>query len=1276
MKRIGKRNYFTGLLSVLIALTCVLSSAEDATPSYDSLVRAVTDAEKEFNSLSSQDSPEAVVAMRSVIACRRALLTHLIGENKDENAEAIRREFGTLTRSVAWVAAQCEKRKQFENGQAEWASLAECCKKAFGSDCPEYWDAIQEANAFGRLANASPQAIVDYLENRSKREKAVGSKDWETAHELAIKDHELCSALFGELVPRTIKSLEFVASVTFNRGKFIQAFDLLEDALKQRHDLFPAWHTGIVQSKRYLFARYQDVYRLAKNYQGAGHHDYALNLYEEVFTRCGATIDENNPLRGFAGQASGEIFLNSGKHREALKRLSTSAQIWKSHSNTKQSAYCLRLIGLIQQHLGEHVAAESTFQEAARLSKSHNGDENVRLLEVKIAANYAALLEETGRFLEALQIFEGIIEQKKSEPEFRAAVDSSGENIEAKYATLLEKTGRFPEALKIYEEMIDGITGDTNLSPADISACENLALLYQSVGELAKAETLFDSLLQYSQRQPLEIAQLLSNRGRFYLQVGALDKADQELDAALTQLNSAAKDMSAEKATIEGLKAHVLLERGRAAEALDKYQAVLQTRLAARGPKHVECAEVYDQIAKVQRKLGRYSDAIATHLKAIGVYEAVYGTGHYAVAWAYHRLGTTHFLFDEPDEACKAWRKSFQIKQDICQQTLPWLTEAQASAFLTSLTTNDSSAGRDTLLSTLIVDKSRNAEEAFQCVWRSRGLVLNAIASRERQSANMKQSPERAQLAKIRSRLAQLSIQGDSEDSARKAARAAVLRELNDQKEALERIIAERAQAGNIRDDADALLCDVTPSDLMNRLPAQTAVVQLVRTERWHPAKQNANEVIKELVYDAFVVTKNSSAEDTADASGLQVQWVELGDALQIDSHIAKWRKAILIGEGGTRGRRVGKRAPKPDSKISALSREVLYQQVWQPIANALGSNSRVVMIPDGDFHRLPWVALPGAKADYLIEEIQITTAADGRQLAQLLKSRQATESAATNRTPARPPSESFLLIGGVEYNAELPAPEDGFERQARDTTWAFLKGTREEVAAIGKVLPPEQTRQLLGEDAMEEVIKEEFERADIIHIATHGYFADDIDEDLTNDETRGAESGPRHTTNRLAARNPLLQCGLTLAGCNCDVWLDANGLPIDCGQDGYLSAEEIMGMDLATARLVVLSACETGLGSIGNGEGVFGLQRALHISGVQSTIASGWKVDDRATQILMTEMYRQMFSEGLSPADALHAAQLRILRQFNRDTGQLEDDASKPAPPYYWAAFSLSGAF
>jgi CHAT domain-containing protein/Tfp pilus assembly protein PilF len=967
---------------------------------------------------------------------------------------------------------------------------------------------------------------------------------------------------------------------------------------------------------------------LASAHRENGQQQDALRLLDEVFTDSGATIGENHPLRGLAGIQLGDIYRNSGNYQQALDRLNTSARIWKSNSNKFDLANCLNSIALTQQFLGEHDSAESSYQEAVGL-----------LVDPKQGRGLEIRLE-----------------------------------TEANYASLLEEMGRFPEALKIYEQIISATNANVDLSTADLNARENLAWLYQSVGEFAKAETLLDSLLQYQQRPPLELARLHNLRGRFYLLLGALDKADGELDTALTHLKEVANHSPVDWARIQSLKSLVLFQRDQPARALAKYEEVLKSLTDFLGPTHIRCAEIYDQIAKVQRELSNYPAATEAHLRAIQIYESAYGETHQAVAWAYHRLGTTHFVFNSPDDACSAWRRSFEIKQNICHQTLPWLPEAQASAFLTSLTTNDSSAGRDTLLSTLVVDKVRNAEEAFQCVWRSRGLVLNAIATREQQLANAKRSPERAQLTEIRRRLAQLSIHGGSDDSSHREARIQLLKELNDQKETLERIIAERAQSTLASGGAECQSDDVTPGDLMERLPAQVALVQLVRTERWQPANQDASDVAKKAVYDAFVVTRKADANDDSDQINLDVHWVELGDAAQIDGYIATWRKGILSGEAVTRGKRLGNKNPKPDINSAQASRDQLNEQVWKPISDALAGRSRVVIVPDGDFHRMPWVALPGTNTDYLIEEMQITTAADGRQLAKLLPEPGSDETRSQDSDSSKPDTENFLLIGGVDYDAELPVPDGGQQQQARENTWSYLQGTREEVAAISEVVPKEHMRQLVGALAQEEDVKSEFEKASVIHIATHGYFADDIDEDLSKETARGESLGPRQTSITLSDRNPLLQCGLTLAGCNCDVWLGTDGLPVNNGQDGYLSAEEIMGMDLGRTRLVVLSACETGLGSIGSGEGVFGLQRALHISGVKSTIASGWKVDDRATQLLMTEMYHQMFNKRLSPADALHAAQLRVLHQFNRTTGQLEERNPQPAPPYYWAAFSLSG--
>jgi CHAT domain-containing protein len=146
----------------------------------------------------------------------------------------------------------------------------------------------------------------------------------------------------------------------------------------------------------------------------------------------------------------------------------------------------------------------------------------------------------------------------------------------------------------------------------------------------------------------------------------------------------------------------------------------------------------------------------------------------------------------------------------------------------------------------------------------------------------------------------------------------------------------------------------------------------------------------------------------------------------------------------------------------------------------------------------------------------------------------------------------------------------------------------------------------------------------------------------------------------------------------------------------GVLTAESIAGMDLSSLQLVVLSACETGLGLVGGGEGVFGLQRAFHLAGAENVIASLWKVDDEATAALMALFYDRLWRQGKPPIEALREAQLALYHQpelvgqlaaargtpdFDKlvqrpDPGPGSENPStaRHAPVRHWAAFVLSG--
>ena len=174
-----------------------------------------------------------------------------------------------------------------------------------------------------------------------------------------------------------------------------------------------------------------------------------------------------------------------------------------------------------------------------------------------------------------------------------------------------------------------------------------------------------------------------------------------------------------------------------------------------------------------------------------------------------------------------------------------------------------------------------------------------------------------------------------------------------------------------------------------------------------------------------------------------------------------------------------------------------------------------------------------------------------------------------------------------------------------------------------------------------------------------------------------------------VTVRNPLILSGVVLAGANLPSEADELGLPT--GEDGILTAEEVVNLDLRNTELVVLSACETGLGKVAGGEGVFGLQRAFGLAGVRTTIASLWKVDDDATRTLMVEFYRNLWEKKLGKLESLRQAQLTMLRRYDPKTKQLrglkivdshkvgsqktvERDTRGSLSPFYWAGFVLSG--
>ena len=224
----------------------------------------------------------------------------------------------------------------------------------------------------------------------------------------------------------------------------------------------------------------------------------------------------------------------------------------------------------------------------------------------------------------------------------------------------------------------------------------------------------------------------------------------------------------------------------------------------------------------------------------------------------------------------------------------------------------------------------------------------------------------------------------------------------------------------------------------------------------------------------------------------------------------------------------------------------------------------------------------------------------------------------------------------------------------ARNTPFRRLEGGFDEGRAVADLL---RTTPLTSGEALESRLRGQRSPC-ILHVATHGFFAPYVAEhrDANEGGSQVVASGRR--LDRVGTLpNPMLRSGLALAGAN--TWAQDGNPPAEA-EDGILTAEDVTGLDLLDTELVVLSACETGLGEVHLGEGLFGLQRAFTIAGATTLVMSLWKVPDRQTSDLMARFYEGLV-QGKPRIEALRDAQLHV--------------RSRDREPFYWGAFICQGA-
>jgi Uncharacterized protein conserved in bacteria len=807
--------------------------------------------------------------------------------------------------------------------------------------------------------------------------------------------------------------------------------------------------------------------------------------------------------------------------------------------------------------------------------------------------------------------------------------------------------------------------------PAVAQSLSSLALLYFSMGNYAAAEPLYQKVLEIDRRilgeDHVDYARDLNNLAMLYRSTGNYAAAESLYVRALAIIGKAEGEEHPDYAFALDNLASLYATVGRYADAMPLCRKALEISRRTLGERHPEIALSLNNLAALYQSMGNYAEAeslslqgLAINSQALGEAHPLFGAtvtnlamlyvamGNYAVAEPFfHRaleilrrtVGEEHpgvartlnnlallsVATHREDEALALMQQAAAITDRMIGQIFSTGSEGQRMAYMEAI------EGHFYAFLSLVVNHlSADAgavRAAADLVLRRKAIGAEALAE-QRDAVLGGKYPDLAtnlkELNLLRMQIGQKTVAGPGAEGLE--AHRNRLAEWNARKEQLEAELARQIPEMNL----EQKLSKASREVVALALPEDSVLVEFVRFHVFNFAAVLArgDQQWKPPHYLAFVLRAGEPDN---------VRMIDLGEADPIDTMIATFRTGIT-GEAESRG------APESETVSGTASAQDsldLRTALFDPLTPAFGGRTRLLLAPDGNLARLPFEVLPTAGGRRVIDEYHISYLGAGRDILRF-------------RTPANGQPSEPLVIADPDFDlaGDASGPSAPPSRQSRELDlqtmhFSRLPGTRVEGERIATMLGVPAW----FEGAALETRLKDRKSPRILHLATHGFFLPDQKRDLER------AAGLRDIGSAL--ENPLLRSGLALAGAN--TARRQGSLPPEA-EDGILTAEDVSGMDLLDTELVVLSACETGLGQVRTGEGVFGLRRSFVLAGARGLVMSLWKVPDEQTQELMEDFYKRILDDRLiqSRAEALRVAQLALKERY--------------PDPGYWGAFIYQG--
>jgi CHAT domain-containing protein/Tfp pilus assembly protein PilF len=998
-------------------------------------------------------------------------------------------------------------------------------------------------------------------------------------------------------------------------GKNDEALPLAQRALEIREKLLGAEHRDVAAA----------IDLVAGIYTDKGEYVKAEPLYSRALDINEKALGKDHPGAALELHNLALIYRMQVKYVEAERQCRRALEIrekalGEDHPDTADS---FDELGHIYVAQGKYEEAEPLYKRALDIDEKTLGEDHQ--YTGTILGNLALLYYYLGKY-------------EKAELLYKRALDINEKTLSKDHpsiaiylinlALIYDSLGKYVEAEPLYKRALE--IREKKLGrdhPETALGLNNLAALYQKQGKYVESESLLKRALDIREKRLGEdhpnTATSFNNLAMLYALQGKYAEAEPLFKRALEiREKRLGKDHPTTAYSLNTLGKLYALQ-GKYTEAEPLFNRALEIREKRLGKDNPITAISLACLAALYMAQGKYGVAEQLYTRCFDIYDKNLGKDHPDTAGALDDLATLYTAKGDLVQAVKFQALAGAASESDIARNLVIGSERTKLAYLAKL-----SAQTDRTISLHISSAPDNpvaCDLAATLILQRKGRALDATSqnlSALRSRFNPEDQALLDRLTEARSQIARLVLRGPQNITVER--HRARIKELEGQADKDEDDISRRS------DEFRAQFLPVTLEAVRAAIPPDSALIEFATYRPFNAKAINGAPAYGQARYVAYVMRRDG-----------EIQWKELGDAEAIDTAIAALRKALR----DPRRVDVKRQARAVDAKA------------FQPLRPLLGGKGRLLISPDGALNLIPFPALVDERGRYAVERYSISYLSSGRDLLRLQVPRESRSGPLVVAAPdfgRRSQVEVAHSVGQEKGTSEGDVNVESTRSVINEFYFPPLPYAAQEGEALRELLPGAT---LLTKDRATKLALTQTHGPKLLHIATHGFFLED--QELTSTGERGArgiDDDPVRALNQLEQRgarieSPLLRAGLALAGANEHKEND----------NGILTALEMTGLNLWGTKLATLSACDTGVGEVKNGDGVYGLRRALMLAGAETQVISLWAVSDKATRELMASYYRRL-QEGQGRGEALRQSQLEMLKNVNRRR------------PYYWASFIQSG--